>query len=141
MALRKYVYWLGPCLRCAVWPIILLFIFCMSPITLSNCSQYVCLVKLSCCKFCIYTHPVNSKFTTWHGEHFVWMIWWFVKKTSFLSCTIILGICIKNDTAFVYTNVFIFGSFGLVWTYFIESFFKTLDLFSEMGKVYNCMLS
>ena len=19
-----------------------------------------------CCKFCIYTHPVNSKFTTWH---------------------------------------------------------------------------
>ena len=21
---------------------------------------------LSCCKFCIYTHPVNSKFTIWH---------------------------------------------------------------------------
>ena len=24
-----------------------------------------CKYKLSCCKFCIYTHPVNSKFTTW----------------------------------------------------------------------------
>ena len=22
---------------------------------------------LSCCKFCIYTHPVNLKFTTWHS--------------------------------------------------------------------------
>ena len=28
-------------------------------------------IKLSCCKFCIYTHPVNSKCTTWHGHQ--WM--------------------------------------------------------------------
>ena len=31
-----------------------------------NC--HVVNFELSCCKFCIYTHPVNSKFTTWHND-------------------------------------------------------------------------
>ena len=36
---------------------------------------------MSCCKFCIYTHPVNSKFTTWHWTAFQLRIqkffkWW-----------------------------------------------------------------
>ena len=26
------------------------------------------MTKLSYCKFCIYTHPVNSKFTIWHNH-------------------------------------------------------------------------
>ena len=35
-------------------------------------------IYLSCCKFCIYTHPVNSKFTTWQYDGKMinyWFIW------------------------------------------------------------------
>ena len=37
--------------------------------------------KLLNCKFCIYTHPVNSKFTIWlleHGDSCTWYLTYFV---------------------------------------------------------------